>query len=429
MKKKGNDKSSIVETVTTQVSKSISLAVLCLMSSLLFFYTIHSTYVSSEAYSSPSVVLASRRYDGSRVIYDDFREAYFWLRQNTPENAKILSWWDYGYQMSSMANRTVIVDNNTWNNTHIATVGRALASPEHRAFPIMRSLDVDYVLVLFGGMMGYQSDDINKFLWMVRIASGVYPDEIQEQNYFVNGHYRMDKGGSPTMLNSVMYKLSYFGFGEAQSEYNKPTGWDRVRNVEVGRKNIVLEHMDEAFTSEHWIVRIYKVRKQPNRPGGRLELRKERNKKANKPQASAKEETVLSEASKAEDIQKKIDNAISQSTYIGCTISEGTFSDDKEYGGGAAGAQFRIAAQEALSKGKKYFAIARVGSDGHSFSFQRLPSDDWKGDIDSAGCTRPCQDDDKRNCGCADGGCTGAGDNTPIGETHNRRWAVYKITP
>jgi len=42
--------------------------------------------------------------------------------QNTDPNAKILSWWDYGYQMSAMANRTVIVDNNTWNNTHIATV-------------------------------------------------------------------------------------------------------------------------------------------------------------------------------------------------------------------------------------------------------------------------------------------------------------------
>lgn len=32
------------------------------------------------------------------------------------------SWWDYGYQTTAMANRTVIVDNNTWNNTHIATV-------------------------------------------------------------------------------------------------------------------------------------------------------------------------------------------------------------------------------------------------------------------------------------------------------------------
>ena len=35
---------------------------------------------------------------------------------------KVASWWDYGYQTTAMANRTVIVDNNTWNNTHIATV-------------------------------------------------------------------------------------------------------------------------------------------------------------------------------------------------------------------------------------------------------------------------------------------------------------------
>ena len=64
------------------------------------------------------------------------------------------SWWDYGYQTTAMANRTVIVDNNTWNNTHIATVGRAMSSPERKAWQIYRSLDVDYVLVVFGGFIG-----------------------------------------------------------------------------------------------------------------------------------------------------------------------------------------------------------------------------------------------------------------------------------
>ena len=29
---------------------------------------------------------------GHRVMYDDYREAYFWLRQNTHPDAKILSW-------------------------------------------------------------------------------------------------------------------------------------------------------------------------------------------------------------------------------------------------------------------------------------------------------------------------------------------------
>lgn len=58
----------------------------------------------------------------SRNILDDFREAYYWLRQNTDEHARVMSWWDYGYQIAGMANRTTLVDNNTWNNSHIALV-------------------------------------------------------------------------------------------------------------------------------------------------------------------------------------------------------------------------------------------------------------------------------------------------------------------
>ncbi len=47
----------------------------------------------------------------------------------------------------------------------------------HQAWEIYRSLDVEYVFVVFGGLVGYPSDDINKFLWMVRIGGGVYPGE------------------------------------------------------------------------------------------------------------------------------------------------------------------------------------------------------------------------------------------------------------
>ena len=57
-----------------------------------------------------------------------------------------MSWWDYGYQISGMANRTTLVDNNTWNNSHIAMVGRAMASNEDDAYEIMQELGVDYVL-------------------------------------------------------------------------------------------------------------------------------------------------------------------------------------------------------------------------------------------------------------------------------------------
>ena len=92
--------------------------------------------------------------------------------------------------------RTTLVDNNTWNNSHIAMVGKAMASNEDDAYTIMQELGVDYVLVIFGGLLvkfhypqiflprlvrsvlgalttvclSYSGDDINKFLWMVRIG-------------------------------------------------------------------------------------------------------------------------------------------------------------------------------------------------------------------------------------------------------------------
>uniref|UniRef100_A0A7N9AQ44 Dolichyl-diphosphooligosaccharide--protein glycosyltransferase subunit STT3B n=1 Tax=Mastacembelus armatus TaxID=205130 RepID=A0A7N9AQ44_9TELE len=236
-------------------------AVTMLMLMLLMMFAVHCTWVTSNAYSSPSVVLASYNHDGSRNILDDFREAYYWLRQNTDEHARVMSWWDYGYQIAGMANRTTLVDNNTWNNSHIALVGKAMSSNETAAYEIMQSLDVDYVLIIFGGVIGYSGDDINKFLWMVRIAEGEHPRDIRESDYFTpQGEFRVDKAGSPTLLNCLMYKMSYYRFGEMT-----PPGFDRTRNAEIGNKDIKLKHLEEAFTSEHWLVRIYKVKKLENR--------------------------------------------------------------------------------------------------------------------------------------------------------------------
>lgn len=228
---------------------------------MLAMFVFHCTWVTSNAYSSPSVVLASSNPDGSQHIIDDYREAYYWLRQNTPETAVVMSWWDYGYQIAGMADRPTLVDNNTWNNTHIATVGKAMSSPEEIAYPILRKHDVDYVLIIFGGLIGYSGDDINKFLWMVRIAQGVWPDEIQEPNYFTpQGEYRIDDRASNAMKNSLMYKMSYYRFAELFGGSGQAV--DRVRNQQVPKVGPTLDYLDEAFTSENWIVRIYQVKKE-----------------------------------------------------------------------------------------------------------------------------------------------------------------------
>jgi dolichyl-diphosphooligosaccharide--protein glycosyltransferase len=263
------------------LNANIKGLVVIILSMLLVLFAVHCTWVTSNAYSSPSIVLATYSESGQRQIIDDYREAYYWLRKNTDDSARIMSWWDYGYQIAGMANRTTLVDNNTWNNSHIAMVGKAMSSNESEAFKIMSDLDVDYVLVIFGGLIGYSGDDINKFLWMVRIAEGEHPRDIKESDYFTEqGEFRVDSGGSKTLLNCLMYKLSYFRFGEVQLDHRSPPGFDRTRNVEIGNKNYKLEHLEEAFTTEHWIVRIFKVNKASNRIPNKDLLRNIRRKKS-----------------------------------------------------------------------------------------------------------------------------------------------------
>ncbi|KAF6038743.1 STT3B [Bugula neritina] len=213
-KKKSDSKSAGSDGAVTGSLKSIIVMIVIF---LIMLFCVHCTWVTSNAYSSPSIVLASYNHDGSRMILDDFREAYYWLRQNTDDEATVMSWWDYGYQIAGMGNKTTFVDNNTWNNSHIALVGKAMSSNETAAYDIMKMLGVDYVLVIFGGVIGYSGDDINKFLWMVRIAEGEHPQDIKESDYFTpNGEFRVDSAGSKTLLNCLMYKLCYYRFGELQ---------------------------------------------------------------------------------------------------------------------------------------------------------------------------------------------------------------------
>ncbi|KAJ1340519.1 hypothetical protein BSLG_004613 [Batrachochytrium salamandrivorans] len=245
------------------IPSSIKFIVLIPMCIVLSIFAWHCTFVTSSSYSSPSVVLASTNPDGSMHIIDDFREAYYWLRQNTDEKAKILSWWDYGYQITGMSNRTVLVDNNTWNNTHIATVGKVMSCSEEVSYPVMRKLDVDYVLVIFGGLVGYSGDDINKFLWMIRIGQGVYPTDISERNFFTpQGEYAVDARASKAMKESLMYKLSYYRFSDLFGQGRN--GRDYVRNADIPATPISLSTVDEVYSTENMIVRIYQVKKPDN---------------------------------------------------------------------------------------------------------------------------------------------------------------------
>lgn len=261
-------RSSLQTSIYLRIHTGIYVMLLCFTYLAILVFGFHASYISSVVYSSPSVIVnVGTTPTGAAVLYDDFREMYSWIRHNTPDNAKIMAWWDYGYQLAAMGNRTTIVDGNTWNSTHIATVGKVLISNEEEALPLLHKMGIDYVLVVFGGVSGYGSDDINKFLWPVRISGNNENSSINMEAIYLNDKNQFDVGenASIALQSSVTYKLCYHNFDKISTVFNEPKGYDRARNVVVsGAKNIHLDIFEEAYTTSHWMMRLYAVKEKPN---------------------------------------------------------------------------------------------------------------------------------------------------------------------
>ena len=66
------------------------------------------------------------------ISTNDWADSMKWLKENTPEDAVIASWWDYGYWISTLAERKTLADNSTlldWQIRKIATV--FMSSPDN----------------------------------------------------------------------------------------------------------------------------------------------------------------------------------------------------------------------------------------------------------------------------------------------------------
>ena len=92
-------------------------------------------------------------------------QALQYIKQNTPPNAVIASWWDYGYHTAIVGNRSSVCDNATLNSTQIRLMAWALMGNESYAADIfLRKFrmppNASYVLVFevfrryWHGMLG-----------------------------------------------------------------------------------------------------------------------------------------------------------------------------------------------------------------------------------------------------------------------------------
>jgi dolichyl-diphosphooligosaccharide--protein glycosyltransferase len=70
------------------------IASIVILGSLYYQANTFKTYswAISKGLSNPSIIIKGQLRDGTQVVVDDYREAYWWLRDNTPEDARIMAW-------------------------------------------------------------------------------------------------------------------------------------------------------------------------------------------------------------------------------------------------------------------------------------------------------------------------------------------------
>ena len=105
----------------------------------------------------------------SNLSTDDWKDATLWIKENTADDAVIASWWDYGYWITTLSDRTTLADNATLIDWQIKKLAYTLITTPDNSWQILNSHyteDVsqylgDETILAFGGNL--ESEFITNF--------------------------------------------------------------------------------------------------------------------------------------------------------------------------------------------------------------------------------------------------------------------------
>jgi len=117
-----------------QISKIILSAGLIVI--LILPVTISESNWTSWADFPPSILSGA---SSAKNTSNDWLEATTWIKENTDENAVIASWWDYGYWITTLSDRTTIVDNATLIDWQIKKIAYSLIANPNVSWNILHS--------------------------------------------------------------------------------------------------------------------------------------------------------------------------------------------------------------------------------------------------------------------------------------------------
>jgi len=121
---------------TSAVTKISFLTIIVALLMVPMVYPEEHNWASNNA-SSPMTILNGGT--NFNISTNDWSDAMQWLRENTPEDAVIASWWDYGYWISTLAERKTLSDNSTLLDWQIRKIAATYMSTPEDAWRILTS--------------------------------------------------------------------------------------------------------------------------------------------------------------------------------------------------------------------------------------------------------------------------------------------------
>ncbi|MCH7756861.1 MAG: glycosyltransferase family 39 protein [Thaumarchaeota archaeon] len=182
---------------TGKIIKVSFLAVILILLIIPLMYP-NSNWINA-AKAPPTILNGGSAYG---VSTNDWTEPLEWIKNNTPEDSVVAAWWDYGYWITTMSDRTTLADNFTGNHTRIELIAKTLLSPPDEAWNNLQEMGADYIVVFVAGQRIDQGQDEPVYLlngggdeskkqWFMRIAGVplqkyVHPDGSSGTDYFWN---------------------------------------------------------------------------------------------------------------------------------------------------------------------------------------------------------------------------------------------------
>jgi dolichyl-diphosphooligosaccharide--protein glycosyltransferase len=147
---------------------------------------------------------------GYRLTTNDWINALNWISSNTTDDSVVAAWWDYGYWITTLGNRTTLADNATINQTRIATIAKMFMDQTENGLKVAKDLKADYILIYvvgqrFSGINGTEfyvlgsGGDESKKQWFIRIG-GFDESKYLEQDGFTPTPFFWNK----TLLGSLI---------------------------------------------------------------------------------------------------------------------------------------------------------------------------------------------------------------------------------